>query len=153
MQSGSKLALISGAAAIIAMMALTSPAMSADDAVPQGEELEQAALDFMSWCGPCHGRSGQGDGPVAPELKTEPPDLTQLTRGAGGTFPDDDVRKRIDGRDLPTAHGSTDMPVWGYWFTLHETAAGLLQEDRETAEKEVKKRIARLVAYLKTLQK
>ena len=92
-------------------------------------------------------------GADAKQLKTEPPNLTQLTRRAGGTFPDDNVRKRIDGRDLPAAHGSTEMPVWGYWFTLHETAAGLLQEDRETAEKEVKKRIARLVAYLKTLQK
>lgn len=142
-----------GLAGMLAIAAFASPAMSADDAVPQGEQLEQAALDFMSWCGPCHGRSAKGGGPVAPSLKTALPDLTQLQERAGGTFPEDMVRQRIDGRDLPGAHGTSEMPVWGYWFTLHETAAGLLQEDRDTAEKEVQKRITRLVEYLKTLQK
>lgn len=142
-----------GLAAMLVIGVFASPAMSADDAVPQGEQLEQAALDFTSWCGPCHGRSAKGGGPVAPSLKTAPPDLTQLQRRAGGTFPEDVVRQRIDGRDLPGAHGTSDMPVWGYWFTLHETAAGLLQEDRDTAEKEVQKRITRLVEYLRVLQK
>ena len=142
------------AASIMAAMALAAtPAFSADEPVPQGEEFEQAALDFVSWCGPCHGRTGVGAGPVASSLKTEPPDLTRISKRAGGTFPADTVRQRIDGRDLPGAHGSAEMPVWGYWFNLHETAAGLLQEDRETAEKEVQKRISRLVRYLETLQK
>ena len=119
---------------------------------PQGEEAEQAALDFVTWCGPCHGRLGRGDGPVAPSLKAVPPDLTRLSERTGGTFPTDMVRQRIDGRDLPTVHGTAEMPIWGSVFTLQATAAGMLQEDREGAENEVKRRISRLVQYLETLQ-
>ncbi|NNE22495.1 MAG: cytochrome c [Rhizobiales bacterium] len=122
------------------------------DAVPAGEELEQAALDFMAWCGPCHGTAGKGNGPLAASLTSSPPNLTLLSQNAGGTFPAEEIRLRIDGRDLPAVHGTAEMPVWGYWFNLQATAAGLLQEDQVVAEKEVKDRIARLVEYLKTLQ-
>ena len=114
---------------------------------------EQAALDFVTWCGPCHGRTGVGDGPVAASLTTKPSDLTLLKQRAGGEFQPDEVFKRVDGRDFPSAHGTPEMPVWGYWFKLQETAAGLLQEDVQTAEKEVRKRIQRLVEYLETIQK
>ena len=141
---------------IVAMTSIGASAY-ADDTVqtppPGGEEFEQAALDYVSWCAPCHGRTGKGNGPVAPSLVTSPTDLTELSANAGGVFPADKVRQRIDGRDVPTAHGTVEMPVWGYWFNLHEMAGGLLQEDREVAEKRVANRIARLVEYLELLQK
>lgn len=133
---------------------LAGLAMSANEAAPEeGDEFEQAALDFVTWCGPCHGRTGIGDGPVAASLITKPADLTLLKQRAGGEFQAEQVFKRIDGRDFPTAHGTPEMPVWGYWFKQQETAAGLLQEDVVTAEKEVRKRIERLVGYLETIQK
>ena len=40
---------------------------------------------FTSYCAPCHGRAGKGDGPAAPALNPKPADLTQLTKKAGGT--------------------------------------------------------------------
>jgi mono/diheme cytochrome c family protein len=141
------------ALALIVMASLSGDAVASDAPAPEGEDYEQAALDYVTWCGPCHGRNGEGDGPVAASLRTAPPDLTILARGNGGVFPGEQVRQRIDGRNFPAAHGTEEMPVWGYWFKLQETAAGLLQEDRETAEKEVSERISRLVIYLENLQK
>ena len=142
-------------AAITLIAALYAPhrTFASDDVAPEGEAYEQAALDFLTWCGPCHGRSAEGDGPVAVSLRTAPPDLTILARSNSGTFPAEQVRQRIDGRNFPAAHGTAEMPVWGYWFRLQATAGGLLQEDRETAEKEVRERISRLVIYLENLQK
>lgn len=148
-----KTLLVSGIAILLGSASFLANAQSANEPVPEGEEFEQAALDFAAWCGPCHGSAGKGDGPIGPNLKTAPPNLTLLSQNAGGVFPADKVRLRIDGRDLPAAHGTTEMPVWGYWFNLQATAAGLLQEDQVVAEKEVRERIERLVAYLKTLQK
>ena len=129
---------------------LATPATASDE--PEDETFEQATLDYMTWCGPCHGRTGKGDGPYAATLKTAPPDLTGLSARADGKFPADMVRERIDGRNLTPAHGTVEMPVWGYWFALHETAGGLLQSDRATAEKNVRNRIGRLVDYLHTIQ-
>ena len=100
-------------------------ATAANEPAPEGEEFEQAALDFVTWCGPCHGRTGIGDGPVVASLNTKPSNLTLLKQRAGGEFPSDEVFKRVDGRDFPAAHGTPEMPVWGYWFKLQATAAGL----------------------------
>jgi len=148
--------LVTGLVAALISVSGISASQSANETpanvAPAGEELEQAALDFLAWCGPCHGTAGKGNGPIASSLTISPPDLTLLSQNAGGTFPVEDIRRRIDGRDLPAVHGTREMPVWGYWFNLQATAAGLLQEDRVVAEKEVKERIARLVEYLKTLQ-
>jgi mono/diheme cytochrome c family protein len=143
-------------AAIMAMGMLSSQLATGAETeapAPEGEAYEQAALDYVTWCGPCHGQNAKGNGPVAISLKTPPPDLTGIAARNGGTFPAEAVRERIDGREVPAAHGSLEMPVWGYWFGLEATAGGLLQEDRETAEKEVSRRIGLLVEYLATLQK
>lgn len=126
---------------------------AAQPPAPEGEEFEQAALDYLSWCAPCHGRDANGNGPVASSLIVAPPDLTGLAGRAGGAFPPDEIKQRIDGRNNPSAHGTREMPVWGYWFNLEETAGGLLQEDREVSEKRVAERISRLVAYLEMIQK
>jgi mono/diheme cytochrome c family protein len=129
------------------------PVLAASEEQGEDEAYEQAAIDFLSYCAPCHGRDGTGKGPVAMELKTKPADLTTIAKRNGGVFPQDKVRQTIDGRGLPTAHGTADMPVWGYWFKLQANAAGILQEDQVSAEAEVKERVDRLVDYLATLQK
>ena len=145
--------IVTAALAVMPFSAAGRAGTTSDVPAPEGEEYEQAELDFVTWCGPCHGRNATGNGPVAVSLKTPPPDLTRLAERDGGTFPGDAVRARIDGRDVPAAHGTPEMPVWGYWFALEATAGGLLQDDRETAEKEVGERIERLVNFLETLQK
>src|SRR6266545_3468178 len=73
---------------------------------------------FEFYCAPCHGRSGTGNGPVAPALKVTAPDLTLLARRNGGTFPRERVEAFVTngGNVLTPAHGSSDMPVWGPVF-------------------------------------
>jgi mono/diheme cytochrome c family protein len=68
---------------------------------------------FTSYCAPCHGRTGKGDGPAAPALTPRPTDLSQLTKKHAGTFPDKDFEDKLSGAAMSPAHGSTDMPVWG----------------------------------------
>jgi mono/diheme cytochrome c family protein len=101
--------------------------------------------NFTSYCSPCHGREGTGNGPVASALKTSPPDLTTVARRAGGTFP----RQRIEafitsgGSNVP-AHGSREMPVWGPTF--------LALGPPDKLDKLVKIRIANLVSYVESIQ-
>jgi mono/diheme cytochrome c family protein len=71
---------------------------------------------FSNYCASCHGVNGNGDGPVAPALKTKVPDLTTLARRNRGTFPATRVRGIIAGDERYAAHGSREMPVWGPIF-------------------------------------
>jgi len=68
---------------------------------------------FTSYCAPCHGAEGRGNGPAARALKTQPVDLTSLARNNHGKFPDTHVISVLQfGSEIP-AHGSVEMPVWG----------------------------------------
>jgi mono/diheme cytochrome c family protein len=71
---------------------------------------------FASYCTPCHGKEGRGDGPAAPALKRAPADLTTLSSRNGGRFPEIRVKRYIEGLDEVPAHGTRDMPVWGPLF-------------------------------------
>jgi cbb3-type cytochrome c oxidase subunit III len=98
--------------------------------------------NFHSYCSPCHGRGGKGDGPVAPALKRRPSDLTTLARRNHGVFPRAQVREFITNgsRDIPE-HGSIAMPVWGPTFRA-----------LESSDKSVAIRIANVVEYLESIQ-
>ena len=102
----------------------------------------KGAADFRSDCATCHGVEGRGNGPMAKVLAIPPRDLTQL--GAGEAFPYQRVYKTIDGRDLPLAHGTREMPIWG---ERYKPALGALGEEK------LHQRIDALVNYLKTLQR
>jgi mono/diheme cytochrome c family protein len=97
---------------------------------------------FELYCAPCHGTDGRGNGPVAPVLKTPPPDLTLMARRNRGAFPGDRVRAFVTGtgRTLP-AHGPAEMPIWGPLFRAFET------------DVRVQERIKNLVQYLESLQR
>lgn len=93
--------------------------MAADAAKPAtgGAPLE-SAIDagrqrFEMNCAICHGLDARGNGPFAELLNVKPPDLTLLSRAQGGDFPFSRIYRRIDGRDLPLAHGTRAMPIWG----------------------------------------
>jgi len=75
---------------------------------------------YTRFCASCHGDQGHGDGPVAPSFASIVPDLTRIARRHGGTFPDDQVRRIIDGRTIMPPHGSREMPVWGFEFRTNE---------------------------------
>ena len=72
---------------------------------------------YREFCAVCHGTAGKGDGPAASALKPPPPDLTQISARSGGKFPETRVQHIINGEaDVPVAHGSQEMPVWGNIF-------------------------------------
>jgi hypothetical protein len=74
------------------------------------------------------------------------PDLTGLASRNGGEFPSQYVRDMIDGRSPVVAHGTRQMPVWGYEFWVEEGA----DIDAEATAREL---IERLVAYLASIQR
>jgi hypothetical protein len=80
---------------------------------------------------------------VAADLSVMVPDLTRIAKRHGGTFPDEEVRRNIDGRTLRVAHGTRYMPVWGLLPDEEVTAAGASSTQGP---------IARLVAYLRSIQ-
>lgn len=124
------------AATVLAMRVAAFDAVSLADY--SGAEL------FERFCASCHGASGRGDGPVAAGLRTAVPDLTAIARRYG-EFPAARIRETIDGRGLIDAHGSREMPVWGYEFWMEEGADVI-------AEREMRDVITRLVEHIRSLQ-
>jgi mono/diheme cytochrome c family protein len=79
---------------------------------------------FRHYCASCHGVDGRGHGPASVALKHGAPDLTRISRRAGGTFPFRQVKAIIEGTGPgPLAHGSREMPVWGPIF--HEVESDM----------------------------
>ena len=97
---------------------------------------------FNEYCASCHADDGKGAGPAAFAFKVQPPDLTALSRQHQGKFPRDRVVQAIRGDRMPSAHGSTEMPVWGPVF--------LALTDMNQAA--VRQRISDLTEYIKSLQ-
>ena len=100
---------------------------------------------YRSFCAPCHGVEGKGNGPAASALKKAPADLTLLSQKNGGKFPAQRVREYIEGKDAKTtdAHGSREMPIWGDLF--RSISGG--------SEAAVQQRVVNLNKYIETLQK
>ncbi|HET7132745.1 MAG TPA: c-type cytochrome [Gammaproteobacteria bacterium] len=96
----------------------------------------------MNHCAACHGARGEGDGPIAMLLTVTVPNLRELKKRNGGTFPTEAVQAYVDGRNAVTAHGNRTMPVWGDVFKA--ATAG--------DEPLVATRIAVLVAFIEELQ-
>ena len=101
------------------------------------------AETFATHCAACHGQRGEGDGPVASTLSVPVPNLRTLAQ-RNGAFPTEWVASKIDGRDLPSAHGDTAMPIWGSVFDT----TGQLFVDAESS----KQRIDAVVEFLLELQ-
>ena len=97
---------------------------------------------YVFYCAPCHGRSGKGDGPVASALRTPPADLTTLAERNGGTFPRERVYAYVTGIGRPiTAHGASDMPVWGPAF-----------RSLDASDTRAEVRVSAIVSHLESLQ-
>jgi hypothetical protein len=97
---------------ICAAIALLGSAASLAGEAPDmtGAEL------YQRFCASCHGVAARGDGPVAASLKARVPDLTRIAARNGGVFPKQQVRQCIDGQTMTSAHGTREMPVWGWEF-------------------------------------
>jgi cytochrome c1 len=121
----------SAALAIAAMWGLIGQAGAQDLSDYSGAQL------YQRYCAACHGLQGLGDGPVSSDIRVMVPDLTRIAKRHGGVFPEDDVRRIIDGRDVHMAHGTREMPVWG---------VGLGAADARGTP------LGRLVEYLRSIQ-
>jgi len=121
--------------AVIAMLTSGAVIVRADD-VAQGRTI------YQHYCASCHGPAGEGDGPVARALKTPPTNLRLLSDLYGNPLQEDKVARAIDGRAEVEAHGPREMPVWGERFS----------SESHGDERQVKARIAKLVAYLQSIQ-
>lgn len=117
-------------------MAGTRPELAG---TPEGAEL------YRQHCAGCHGARGLGDGPVAPLMSVAVPDLTRIAARRGGRFPEDEVARIIDGLSPLAAHGSRQMPVWGYEFYSPDA-------DDETAQRQATERVERLTRFLASIQ-
>jgi mono/diheme cytochrome c family protein len=131
------------AVAILLIVALAAAAQTAgkSSVKTQAEPLSGKQL-FNSYCALCHGADAKGGGPFSPQLKTWPPDLTQLAKKNHGEFPAMHVQEAIDGEFGGAAHGTREMPIWGPVF--RQMAHGR----KDSAQV----RINSLVKYLETLQ-
>ena len=78
---------------------------------------------YRQYCASCHGVDGRGHGPAAVALKHGAPDLTMISRKHGGTFPFQQVKDIIEGKQNGSAHGNREMPVWGPIF--HEVESDM----------------------------
>jgi mono/diheme cytochrome c family protein len=101
---------------------------------------------YMEFCASCHGANATGNGPVAPSLRKKVPDLTLFAKRRGGIFSAEELHRIIDGRTMPRAHGSAEMPIWGWEFY------GFEGEDA-TRRRHVAELIDQLVEYLRSIQR
>jgi mono/diheme cytochrome c family protein len=104
------------------------------------EDSNLGKMDYESSCAACHGQNGKGDGPVGAELRTKPSDLTLIAKKNGGVFPTGVLYQVIDGRRTIRAHGTYEMPVWGFVFL------------RSVPEEVARNRILAIIGYLKSIQ-
>ncbi|MGE0483896.1 MAG: cytochrome c [Gammaproteobacteria bacterium] len=112
----------------------------------QADDADVAAVGkdrFANYCAACHGLDAKGDGPVAFVLKKAPPDLTVLAKNNGGDFPFNKVYDMVDGRGMPGAHGTREMPVWGGEWK---------DSSRVGAETEVRGRLLEIIIFLRSVQ-
>ena len=131
------------AGALLASPAAGAASQARLPAAPVLQESTSGRDNFRAYCASCHGRSGRGDGPLAPELLTPPADLTALSQRSGGAFPRAQVRSYVEGTGRPVpSHGPTSMPVWGSIFRAFDPY-----------DSRVNQRIDNLVTYIESLQR
>jgi mono/diheme cytochrome c family protein len=107
-------------------------------------QLSGAKL-YERFCASCHGDTGRGDGAVAASFRIETPDLTRLTQRHGGVYPDEQVRRIIEGRKPVGAHGTRVMPVWGFEFYAQN-------EQHPDPARRTDEMVRRLAEHVRSLQ-
>ncbi|MGC1482803.1 MAG: cytochrome c [Candidatus Acidiferrum sp.] len=104
--------------------------------VPSGKTM------YKQYCASCHGTDGKGRGPASASLNKRPADLTTLAKRHDGKFPREYVAGALRFGPGLSAHGSSEMPVWGPIFQY-------LDNYDEAA---VRQRIKNLCDYLESIQ-
>ncbi len=128
------------ALAVLTFVSLTSCA-----GIPTADAVAGERLYAVS-CAGCHGANARGNGPVAPILRTSAPDLTLIASRRGGSFPEDEIYRIVDGQADLSAHGPRNMPVWGYEFYGQDP-------DDEVAHRQATSKIESLLEFLRSIQR
>ena len=142
------------ALAALSLAALGGEAVAAQQEKPrsESEQITEGEAIFHLYCAPCHGRDARGNGPVAADLKTEPPSLREIAKRREGNFDEAEIRAYVDGRSMPRAHGTPEMPIWGSLFRYIAEVSDTLASDEQAIENKAQERISLLVKYLGTIQ-
>jgi len=126
------------------MTALAIGSISCDSKPPYNSKVAQAQrgrVIFQKNCTPCHGENAKGI--MIDSLNQKAADLTQINYSRRiEVFPILEIANMIDGRKMAKSHGSRVMPVWGEVFS----------EQEHLDEKEIKGKMAELIAYLMAIQ-
>jgi len=131
----------------MAVIAVAALVLDAGPAAPSDKaQVEAGRILYMRYCSACHGPNADGHGPVAKALETPPTDLRGLGQSYGTPLPAGKIASFIDGRVAVAAHGDRDMPVWGERFND-------IPGEGETRERAVADRIAKIIAYLDSVQR
>ncbi len=134
--------LASAAAALVLTMGYADQPKSKLTVPTPRTDPTDGKLMYTSYCAPCHGTDGRGNGPYAPALKSQPADLTNLAKANNGKYPENHVVSVLRfGSDVP-GHGSAQMPVWGSIFTK---MSKVNSQERDL-------RTANLTRYLESIQ-
>ena len=123
----------------VALSLTVAPAFATEVIDSTGQE------NFLRYCAACHGDDGHGDGPVAAAMAKPIPDLTGIAARRDGKFPRQIIKNSIDGRWQIDAHGTQQMPVWGYEFWINEGAG-------DFSEIRVNQILDGLVDFLESIQ-
>ncbi len=84
--------------------------------------------------------------------------MTLLAKKNGGVFPINAIYQAIDGRLVVTAHGTREMPIWGYRYApdlnmaASPNASDMFVDPRFDPERIVRLRILAVIDYLNRIQ-
>jgi mono/diheme cytochrome c family protein len=102
-----------GAALLFVAFAPSQAQEAADSPMARLTPLQRGHARYLRYCAACHGEDASGNGPMASSLRAPPPDLRRITERAG-RFDRRAIAALVDGRNMAHAHGSEEMPVWGW---------------------------------------
>ena len=115
--------------------------------------LESGRNEYVRSCQPCHGKTGEGDGPRGKNLTPRPSDLTKLSEANKGVFPFVHVYEVIDGSIDVVMHGPRDMPVWGDVYRRDVQSRLPGNSADHVVDAMARRRILELIEYISTIQR
>ena len=99
------------------------------------QDVDLGKTAYLSSCAPCHGADARGPGTLAIIFKLQPPDLTTLAKRNDGEFPARAANEIIDGLRFVEAHGTRDMPIWGFDVMVKSRITAIVDYLRRIQEK------------------
>ena len=99
------------------------------------QDVDSGKTAYLSSCAPCHGADARGPGTLAIIFKLQPPDLTTLAKRNDGEFPARAANEIIDGLRFVEAHGTRDMPIWGFDVMVKSRITAIVDYLRRIQEK------------------